>query len=238
MKNGRSPHGANSIMLNNNNKISLSPLRSRRNNQSSITSVKSTAISRRKLTEPVCDQHKNKAAQFNLESEGECFYFCQTCAIPLIVQGFPCIKLQGVIEQEEENPRILEINQFLKSADQVSTALLDKKAKLNKISNTCNGVLEAEKEKIAEYYGQIHELINEHMSRVMEELETDFKKSTKSLCEQEAQLDEAAKNLKQMKEDIMTSMNSAIVEASENDYRSVMKQYYGNLDEWKGLRIS
>lgn len=65
----------NSSMINNNgiNKISLSPLRSRRNNnnnEASITSIKSSAISRRKATEPMCDQHNNKQAEFILESEG------------------------------------------------------------------------------------------------------------------------------------------------------------------------
>lgn len=65
----------NSSMLNNNgiNKISLSPLRSRRNNNNndaSVTSIKSNTISRRKLTEPVCDQHTTKQAEFILESEG------------------------------------------------------------------------------------------------------------------------------------------------------------------------
>ena len=86
-----------SMMSNAVNKISLSPLRARRNNnnEASITSIKSAAVSRRKFTEPVCDQHKSKQADFILESEGECFYFCQTCAIPLIAQGFPCVKLQN-----------------------------------------------------------------------------------------------------------------------------------------------
>lgn len=52
------------------NKISLSPLRSRKMNinEASITSVKSSALSRRKFTEPNCDQHKSKQAEFILES--------------------------------------------------------------------------------------------------------------------------------------------------------------------------
>ena len=35
--------------------------------------------------------------------------------------------------------------------------------------------------------------------------------------------------MKEMKDDIMASMNSAIVEASESDYRSVMNEYYNTL---------
>lgn len=46
-----------------NNKISLSPLRSRRNDQS-IASVRSTAISRRKMADNYCENHQNKAAAF------------------------------------------------------------------------------------------------------------------------------------------------------------------------------
>ena len=71
--NSRNQISNNSSMMGNGvNKISLSPLRSRRmnNNEASITSVKSTAISRRKLTEPFCDQHKSKQAEIVLESEG------------------------------------------------------------------------------------------------------------------------------------------------------------------------
>ena len=36
-----------------------------------------------------------------------------------------------------------------------------------------------------------------------------------------------------MKDDIVASMNSVIVEASEPDYRSVMNEYYGNLENCK-----
>ena len=41
-----------------------------------------------------------------------------------------------------------------------------------------------------------------------------------------------------MKGDILTSMNSVVLEASEGDYRSVMEQYYSNLGDWKKIKIS
>jgi hypothetical protein len=56
---------------NNNNKTSLSPLRSRRNDSSmsGMPSGKSTAISRRKLVEYMCENHNTKAAKFMIEKD-------------------------------------------------------------------------------------------------------------------------------------------------------------------------
>ena len=38
-----------------------------------------------------------------------------------------------------------------------------------------------------------------------------------------------------MKEDILSSMNSVILEVLDHEFRSVMSQYYGNLDNFKGI---
>jgi len=59
----------------NNGKASLSPIRSRRND-CSMASTRSTAISRRKNVENVCENHGNKSAKYMIEKDGECFYFC------------------------------------------------------------------------------------------------------------------------------------------------------------------
>ncbi len=38
-----------------------------------------------------------------------------------------------------------------------------------------------------------------------------------------------------MKEDILSSMNSVILEVLDHEFRSVMNQYYGNLDGFKNI---
>lgn len=71
------------------------------------------------------------------------------------------------------------------------------------------------------------------MSRVIEEMETEYRKSTKDLQNEESSLSESLKTMKEMKDDITSSINSVIIEASDSEYRSVMNEYYGNLDGCK-----
>lgn len=41
-----------------------------------MASVRSTAISRRKVVEYLCENHNTKQARFMIEKDGEYFYFC------------------------------------------------------------------------------------------------------------------------------------------------------------------
>jgi hypothetical protein len=70
------------------------------------------------LAEFVCENHSNKAAKFTIEKDDEPFYFCDRCAIPLISNGFKLTKLSDGAE-EEENPRLTEISEFLRQLETV-----------------------------------------------------------------------------------------------------------------------
>lgn len=90
-------------------KTSLSPIRSR-NNNASTTSMRSTAISRRKVAENPCENHSSKIAKFYIEKDNEYFYFCDRCAIQLISNGFKLTKIEGDDKDKENSGRIKEIN--------------------------------------------------------------------------------------------------------------------------------
>lgn len=58
-----------------------------------MTSVRSTAISRKRSNENYCENHGNKPAKFMIDKDNEQFYFCDRCAIPLISNGFKLTKI-------------------------------------------------------------------------------------------------------------------------------------------------
>ena len=60
-----------------------------------------------------------------IEKDNECFYFCEKCAIPLITNGFKLVKIGE--PEPVENPRIKEINEFLKNLDKMDSMLVKKK---------------------------------------------------------------------------------------------------------------
>ena len=66
------------------------------------------------------------------------------------------------------------------------------------------------------------------MLRVFEELETEYKKKSKDIDDEEASVSKALNQMKQMKDDIDSSITSAL-EVEESQYASVMNEYYGNL---------
>lgn len=81
-------------------------------------------------------------------------------------------------------------------------------------------------------------MIDEHKRRVVEEMKAEFENSSKGVRSAKERVDEALKDSNSMKEDIVSSMNSVILEVMDHEFRSVMNQYYNNLDNIREICTS
>lgn len=66
-------------------------------------------------------------------------------------------------------------------------------------------------------------------------MKAEFEHSSQVAIAERDRLDEAIQNSANMREDIQSSMNSVILEVLDREFRSVMDQYYDNLDSFKQL---
>lgn len=108
-----------------------------------MASTRSTAISRRKVVENFCENHGNKCAKYFIEKDGECFYFCQRCAIQLISNGFKLTKIEGE-EKNENNQRLKQINDFLKKLDNLDSNMNKRKHNVHQIMEDSQKQLDGE----------------------------------------------------------------------------------------------
>ncbi len=92
-----------------------------------------------------------------------------------------------------------------------------------------------EVEKLEQYYQQFYEIITEHKRRVSEELSEEYKEATRDATERAEDIQRSLEDISKMKDDILTSLNTTIMQADEADFRPVMNRYKANLRHHKKI---
>lgn len=82
--------------------------------------------------------------------------------------------------QCDQNPRKRELDEFISVIQGVLGQLDKKKVHVDKVISKGQQALKSQIERVEEYYSQFYEIIDEHKSRVLQELSQEYEGETKA----------------------------------------------------------